>query len=165
MSLHPTPRNTVSGTHATSLSLPSSALDASSESQRKPRVLLVDDNDINIRLLETFMKKRKALVLDTAENGRAAVDFFEQTSQGYDLIFMDISMPIMNGFEATSAIRAIEKERDCCVRAKIIAFTGLSSLHDESRAKDSGVDLFLTKPVSFKEVSRLVDEWETEHST
>lgn len=65
----------------------------------------------------------------------------------------------MNGFEATRAIRAIEKERDCCTPATIIALTGLSSSRDESEALTSGVDLFLTKPVSFKEVSRLLEEW------
>jgi len=80
---------------------------------------------------------------------------------GYDLIFMDMSMPVMDGFEATRAIRAIERDRDGCVPAKIIAFTGLSSLRDESLALESGVDLFLTKPVPLKELSRLIDEWET----
>jgi CheY-like chemotaxis protein len=65
----------------------------------------------------------------------------------------------MNGFEATRAIRALEKERDGCGPAMIIALTGLSSSRDESEALASGVDLFLTKPVSFKEVSRLLDEW------
>jgi CheY-like chemotaxis protein len=68
-------------------------------------------------------------------------------------------MPVMNGFEATRAIRAIERERDCCKPATIIALTGLSSSRDESEALTAGVDLFLTKPVSFKEVSRLLDEW------
>lgn len=144
------------------LSSDSSALvDVSSESRSRPRVLLVDDNEINIRLLLTFMKHRKVMVVDTAENGRAAVDSVERNLQGYDLIFMDISMPIMDGVEATRAIRALEKERDGCVSAKIIAFTGLSSVRDESKALDAGVDLFLTKPVSFKEVSRLINDWET----
>lgn len=68
-------------------------------------------------------------------------------------------MPVMNGFEATRAIRALEKERDGCGPATIIALTGLSSSRDASEALTSGVDLFLTKPVSFKEVSRLLDEW------
>lgn len=70
-------------------------------------------------------------------------------------------MPVMNGFEATRAIRAMEKERGSGYKpAVIIALTGLSSSRDESEALASGVDLFLTKPVSFKEVSRLLTEWE-----
>lgn len=70
-----------------------------------------------------------------------------------------MSMPVMDGFEATRAIRALEKERDAGPGATIVALTGLSSSKDESEALTSGVDLFLTKPVSFKEVSRLLDEW------
>ncbi|CAP92427.1 Pc13g13580 [Penicillium rubens Wisconsin 54-1255] len=132
----------------------------SSESQNRPRVLVVDDNNINLHLMMTFMNKRKVVVLDKAEDGRAAVDAVENMQQGYDLIFMDMSMPVMDGFEATRAIRAIEKERDGSIAATIIALTGLSSTRDEFRALDSGVDLFLMKPVSFREVSRLIDEWE-----
>ncbi|KAL4805595.1 hypothetical protein BDV18DRAFT_161244 [Aspergillus unguis] len=128
---------------------------------RPPRVLVVDDNSINLNLMLTFLKKRKLQVLNSAENGQLAVDAVEGTPEGFDLIFMDISMPVMNGFEATRAIRTLEKERDsgACTRAIIIALTGLSSSRDESEALASGIDLFLTKPVSFKEVSRLLDDW------
>lgn len=136
-------------------------VDDSSGNQSRPQVLLVDDNEINLRLLLTFLKHQKVMLVDTAQDGRAAVDSVERNSHGYDLIFMDISMPIMDGIEATRAIRALEKERDGSVSAKIIAFTGLSSVRDESKALNAGVDLFLTKPVSFKEVSRLINDWET----
>ncbi|KAL3470939.1 hypothetical protein BJX99DRAFT_250784 [Aspergillus californicus] len=101
-------------------------------------------------------------ILSSAENGQLAVDAVERTPQGYDLIFMDISMPVMNGFEATRAIRALEKERGSkqSTPAIIIALTGLSSERDESEALASGFDLFITKPVSFKGVSKLLAEWE-----
>lgn len=76
-------------------------------------------------------------------------------------------MPVMNGFEATRAIRDIEEARnhnnkDSKARppALIIALTGLASSRDQSEAFTSGVDLFMTKPVSFKEVGRLLDNWE-----
>lgn len=78
---------------------------------------------------------------------------------GYDLVFMDISMPMMDGFEATRAIRAIEKDRGGGERSTIIALTGLSSPRDEAEALESGVDLFLTKPVSFKEVGGILAAW------
>ncbi|KAL3441209.1 hypothetical protein BJX65DRAFT_288944 [Aspergillus insuetus] len=132
------------------------------KSDRRARVLVVDDNSINLNLMLTFMKKRQLAALDSAENGQLAVDAVERTPQGYDLIFMDISMPVMNGFEATRAIRAIERERgsECPIPAVIIALTGLSSSRDESEALASGIDLFLTKPVSFKGVSKLLDDWE-----
>ncbi|KAJ6044062.1 uncharacterized protein N7446_002259 [Penicillium canescens] len=138
----------------------STPIDSSSGAKSKPRVLLVDDNDINLRLIRTFMRKWNVTAVDTAQNGREAVDLAEMTLPGYDLIFMDMSMPVMNGFEATRTIRAIERDRGGSVRAKIIAFTGLSSLRDESQALESGVDVFLTKPVSFKAVSRLIEDWE-----
>lgn len=148
------------------------------------RVLVVDDNAINRNLMLTFMKKRKNFVFDSADNGKLAVEAVERMPHGYDVIFMgqltssisarekeiymltwgfyaDISMPVMDGFEATRAIRALEKECDDCGPATIIALTGLSSESDELEALASGVDLFLTKPVSFKEVSRLLDEWES----
>lgn len=130
------------------------------ETTRLARVLVVDDNRINLNLMMTFMKKRQLVELAAAENGKLAVEAVEQTPSGFDIIFMDISMPVMNGFEATRAIRALERERDGCGPAIIIALTGLSSSRDESEALASGVDMFLTKPVSFREVSRLLDEWE-----
>jgi CheY-like chemotaxis protein len=108
----------------------------------------------------TFMKKRNLTDLASAENGKLAVEAVERMEMGFDIIFMDISMPVMNGFEATRAIRAREKENENRRPAVIIALTGLSSSRDESEALSSGVDMFLTKPVSFREVSRLLAEWE-----
>ncbi|KAL9126797.1 MAG: hypothetical protein Q9217_004210 [Psora testacea] len=156
--------------------------------KRPPRLLLVDDNKINLRLLETCMKKRKYQFVDTAENGQLAVQAAEAHEDGYDIIFMgrslersinaltrsiandihsDISMPVMNGFEATRAIRDIEEERGTRSKngqerapALIVALTGLASSRDQAEAFTSGVDLFLTKPVSFKEVGILLDNWE-----
>ena len=121
---------------------------------------MVDDNRINLNLMMTFLKKRQLIELHGAENGKVAVDAVERLQNGYDIIFMDMSMPVMNGFEATRAIRPLERDSDGRNPAIIIALTGLSSSRDESDALASGVDLFLTKPVSFREVSRLLGEWE-----
>ncbi|MCJ1393340.1 hypothetical protein MMC18_006213 [Xylographa bjoerkii] len=138
---------------------------ASISTKRPPRILLVDDNKINLRLLKTFMMKRDYQLVDSADNGQSAVEAAEMQMDGYDVIFMDISMPVMNGFEATRAIRQLEESRrtgspDDPAPALIIALTGLASSRDQSEAFTSGVDLFMTKPVSFKEVGRLLNNWE-----
>ncbi|KAF7718723.1 Uncharacterized protein PECH_004295 [Penicillium ucsense] len=140
--------------------LPKPFVEGAIELKRPTQVLVVDDNRINLNLMVTFMKKRHLSELVSAENGKLAVEAVEQMSNGFDIIFMDMSMPVMNGFEATRAIRALERESDGRKPAIIIALTGLSSSRDESEALSSGVDFFLTKPVSFREVSRLMDEWE-----
>lgn len=140
--------------------LPRPLVQGAIEATRPTQVLVVDDNRINLNLMMTFMKKRRLSELVSAENGKLAVEAVERMSTGFDIIFMDISMPVMNGFEATRAIRALERESDGRRPAIIIALTGLSSSRDESEALASGVDFFLTKPVSFREVSRLLDEWE-----
>lgn len=140
--------------------LPAPLVEGSIAASKLARVLVVDDNRINLNLMMTFMKKRNLTDLVSAENGKLAVEAAERMQMGFDIIFMDISMPVMNGFEATRAIRAMEKENDNRRPAVIIALTGLSSSRDESEALSSGVDMFLTKPVSFREVSRLLSEWE-----
>lgn len=72
-------------------------------------------------------------------------------------------MPVMDGFEATRQIRALEVERKDKGRLKkpalIIAFTGRSSMEDQVEAKRVGLDLFMTKPVSLKEVGKIIDNW------
>ncbi|KAJ5520057.1 CheY-like superfamily [Penicillium fimorum] len=140
--------------------LPAPLVEGGTTSSRLARVLVVDDNRINLNLMMTFLKKRQLTELDPAENGKLAVEAVERMQSGYDIIFMDMSMPVMNGFEATRAIRSLERDTDGRMPAIIIALTGLSSSRDESDAMASGVDLFLTKPVSFREVARLLGEWE-----
>ena len=131
-----------------------------------PRVLLVDDNRINLKLLQTFLKnKRKYTRIDLAEDGQQALDVFTLNSSlgdGYEIIFMDISMPVMNGFEATRAIREYEEQNSFEVGkgTMVIALTGLASGKDQAEGFDAGVDIYLTKPVSFKEVGKLLDNWE-----
>ncbi|CAG8193793.1 unnamed protein product [Penicillium salamii] len=127
---------------------------------RRPRILIVDDNKINLSLLSTYLQKRKITHLDKAEDGQTAVNMAEAMPGGYDIIFMDMSMPIMDGFEATRAIRAIENGRSASKNAQIIAFTGLTGPSHQSKAMEAGVSVFLTKPVSFKEVSRILSEWD-----
>ncbi len=128
-----------------------------------PHVLLVDDNKINLRLLETYLRtKRKYTRICQAEDGEQAVNAVTSAQQPFDVIFMDISMPVLNGFEATRAIREFEhgKGDGSDPGAMIIALTGLASGKDQAEVFDSGCDIYMTKPVSFKEVGKLLDHWE-----
>jgi signal transduction histidine kinase/CheY-like chemotaxis protein len=148
---------------------PKESRDDLNHERRIPRILLVDDNKINLRLLQTFMKKRKYEMVDLADDGKMALDAFVSSKSGYDIIFMDISMPILNGFEATRAIRGVEEQRrfenggtDLRPPAMIIALTGLASGRDQSEAFNTGFDLYITKPASFKAVAKLLDNWEND---
>jgi CheY-like chemotaxis protein len=142
-----------------------------------PRMLLVDDNQINLKLLQVFMKKRKYTAVTKAEDGLQAVNAYQDSLHEMppappDIILMDISMPIMDGFEATRRIREIEREYNRQLppteppqNCLIIALTGLASDRDQKEAFRSGVDLYITKPVSFAKVSKLLNNWEANGKT
>jgi signal transduction histidine kinase/CheY-like chemotaxis protein len=154
------PSSTIAGEPANTASIDEQILP-----RTKPRLLLVDDNHINLRFLETFVKKRKPTCeYDCAEDGLQAVEAAERYEAGYSLVFMDLSMPVMGGLEATRKIRALEKERKNRLGkaapdpALIVALTGLASSRDQANAFASGVNLFLTKPVKFKEIGKLLDD-------
>jgi signal transduction histidine kinase/CheY-like chemotaxis protein len=156
---------------------PTEVVATSSSSPRAPRMLLVEDNHINLKLLQVFMKKRKYTAVTKAEDGLQAVEAYQTAlnstpSEPPDIILMDISMPIMDGFEATRRIRGIELQHNSSLSANetpqnclIIALTGLASDRDQKEAFRSGVDLYITKPVSFAKVSKLLDNWEANGKT
>lgn len=121
---------------------------------REPRFLLVEDNAINMRILQAFMKKL-GHVYDAATDGRQAVDSYRDGGGRYRCILMDISMPVMDGFEATRLIRGFEKEKHL-PRCHIFAISGLASKEAQEDAFATGLDLFLSKPVQLKELSRIL---------
>ncbi|KAJ5749563.1 hypothetical protein N7533_006591 [Penicillium manginii] len=109
-------------------------------------ILLVDDNDINIRLLVAFMQKLKFDYL-IARNGQEALDSFKENTHKIRVILMDISMPVMDGIEATRRIREHEQTLQSQERVMIVALTGVAQADVERDAIGSGMDTFLTKPV------------------
>lgn len=135
------------------------------------KILCVDDNVINLRVLLANLKRLGYLQIEQATNGKEAVDMVTQSGEGYDIIFMDITMPIMNGFLCTQKIREYEyrhRDRKSTVsgeggaaierkRTTIIALTSLTSDSDRSRAFDAGVDEFVTKPLRYKELVDLMN--------
>lgn len=83
---------------------------------------------------------------------------YREARGSYNVILMDVTMPIMDGLEATRQIRKYEKEER--IRpAMIVALTGLTAEEDHEKASDSGVDLFLEKPVRLKSLAKTLEEW------
>jgi CheY-like chemotaxis protein len=145
-------------------------------------ILAVDDNALNLQLLHRYLLKRSRDTIVTARNGLEAVAAIESHGRGFDVIFMDISMPEMDGFEATRLIRAYENlrfqaseavegvgsgvgengvgyggiKRGDRSRAYIVALTGLASRRDRDLAQECGFDDFLTKPVGFKRIGEVL---------
>lgn len=118
------------------------------------KFLLVDDNHINLKVLSTYLKKL-GVEYDLAMNGKEAVDLFCLSYRTYTCVLMDISMPVMDGFEATRYIRAHEVREDQH-RVPIIALSGLASEDAHREAIGSGMDLLLTKPVKLKALGSLL---------
>jgi PAS domain S-box-containing protein len=116
-----------------------------------PRILIVEDDPTNRVLLQIALK-HKHYVTETASNGQQAVEKWEQS--GFDLIIMDVEMPVMNGIEAARAIREQEQERGS--HTPILAMTAHASNDDEAWCLASGMDAYLAKPVDLTEAIKVV---------
>ncbi|KAI1136371.1 hypothetical protein F5Y05DRAFT_415140 [Hypoxylon sp. FL0543] len=132
-------------------------------SRPKPRVLLVDDNAINLKLLVTFMTKIKLPYAEAMNGLEAVTKFKEAVDRPFDFVLMDLQMPIMDGLEATRQIREFEQEMSASVDGEmtpstIIAITGVGNEATRKEAMEAGMSQFLTKPVKFKALQKLLLE-------
>jgi len=112
-------------------------------------ILIVDDVDINREIMLNLLEPTH-LNVDCAENGAQALNFFISAPEKYDLIFMDIQMPEMDGYEATRRIRAFEAERD--KQIPIIAMTANVFHEDINKCLETGMNGHVGKPIDFTEV-------------
>ncbi|KAG6336335.1 hypothetical protein ID866_2760 [Astraeus odoratus] len=125
-------------------------------------VLIVDDNAINRTILSTFMKRKK-VKYDVAKNGEEAVEKWR--SGNFQLILMDIQMPVMDGIEATKEIRHLESLKAACAPvtpqsdSSALALTASSLESDRVAALAAGCNDFLTKPVSLRWLNNKIIEW------
>ena len=120
------------------------------------RMLLVEDIEINRIILGELLSETH-IQIDEAEDGRCAVETFEASAPGtYDIIFMDIQMPRMNGYEATRAIRALSHPDAGTI--PIVAMTANAYQDDIQNALDAGMNSHLSKPVDINKVLRLLAE-------
>ena len=114
------------------------------------RLLLVEDNELN-REIALEILGEYGFILDTAENGAIAVEMISSSAPGtYDLILMDIQMPVMDGYKATRAIRALKNQELSSI--PILAMTANAFEEDRKAAIDNGMDGFLSKPIQIEEV-------------
>ncbi|WP_371396303.1 response regulator [Fretibacter rubidus] len=123
------------------------------KSKSELRILLAEDNAINALLTRTLLEAEGCSV-DVVEDGALAVDAVQNAQ--YDLIFMDMRMPNMDGLESTRKIRALTNVPS---NMPIIALTANAFDDDRNACFDSGMNDFMTKPVSAEELSQMVDTW------
>ncbi len=120
------------------------------------RVLLAEDNELNWEIAHDLLEEL-GLELDWAENGQIAVERFQGSAPGYyDAVLMDIRMPVMNGYEATRAIRALDRED---AGLPIIAMTADAFAEDVKRCLDAGMNAHIAKPIDVREVARLLEKF------
>ena len=121
------------------------------------RVLLVEDNELNAEIAEEILKTT-GICVDHVWNGVEAVDRMEACEDGYyNLIFMDVQMPKMNGYDATRAIRTMN--RNYCRQIPIVAMTANAFAEDVLAAKTVGMNEHIAKPLELKVLIKVMKKW------
>ena len=125
-------------------------------SKRELRILVAEDNGVNQRLAARLLE-REGHSVTIAASGDEALELFErnQLNRPYDLIFMDVQMPNVDGLQATARIR--QRERASGQRVPIIAMTAQASESDRLRCLESGMDAYVTKPVHVPELLKMIE--------
>jgi two-component system sensor histidine kinase/response regulator len=123
------------------------------------RILLAEDNAVNQRLASRLLEKRGHFVV-IAGNGREALTALER--QRFDLVFMDLQMPLMDGFEATAAIR--KKEGASGIHLPSVALTAHAMKGDREKCLAGGMDGYLTKPIRPQELDEVLRGYLNRHA-
>ena len=119
-------------------------------------ILLVEDNELNQEIAQTILKEA-GFAVDTANDGVVAVEKMKQSVPGqYDLILMDIQMPVMNGYEAAKQIRAMQNQEAASI--PIVAMTANAFEEDVEKSYESGMNGHLTKPVSVENLMGMINK-------
>ena len=127
------------------------------QSLKGKRVLLVEDNDLNAEIAQ-FMLEENEIEVQRAENGQKAVKLFDQSKEGYfDLILMDIMMPVMDGLTATKSIHALN--RTDAKRIPIIAMTANAYESDKKASIEVGMCAHLSKPLKQEKLIEVIKQF------
>ncbi|MDE6407413.1 MAG: response regulator [Anaeroplasmataceae bacterium] len=120
------------------------------------RLLLVEDNELNQEIAQTILESA-GFTIDTVNDGSVAVEQMKKMPAGtYDLILMDIQMPIMNGYQATRAIRALEDAEKAAI--PIVAMTANAFEEDKKEAIESGMNGHVAKPIDIEKLMKTLEE-------
>ena len=130
--------------------------DVSEKSIKGLHILLAEDNELNMEIAE-FMLQNEGAVVTKTWNGQEAVELFRNSEPGeFDVILMDIMMPVMNGYEAAKMIRSMDREDAKTI--PIIAMTANAFTEDRIKAKEAGMDEHISKPIDMKLLVKIIHE-------
>ena len=128
--------------------------DVSEKSIKGMHVLLAEDNELNMEIAE-FLLQNEGAEVTKAWNGQEIVELFRKSEAGeFDVILMDIMMPIINGYEATKRIRSLDRED--AKKIPIIAMTANAFTEDRIRAKEAGMDEHVAKPIDVELLIKVI---------
>ena len=123
------------------------------EAKHSVRILLAEDNPMNQKLAQ-YMLTKAGYQLEVANNGREAVEKYTAEPERYDLIFMDVHMPEMDGLEATKVLRNRGYKE-----IPIIAMTADAMKEDRDKCLESGMNDYMAKPIKREEVFAMIKKW------
>ena len=133
------------------------ALDKSKLTLKGKRDLLVEDNEMNMEIAE-FLLQNEGIITTKAWNGQEAVDLYGNSAENtFDMIFMDIMMPVMGGLEATRQIRNLE--RADAKKIPIFAMSANAFSDDIERSKNAGMNEHFTKPLEMGQIIKTVERY------
>ncbi len=121
---------------------------------KKIHILVVEDNLLNQRVVGTTLQ-RNGFTFEVAQNGEIAYNKF--VSGNFNLIIMDIQMPVMDGYESTNLIRIYEQEHPERKRTNIVALTANATTEDKNKCREVGMDDYMTKPFRFKALTEIIN--------
>lgn len=121
------------------------------------RILLVEDNELNREIAEEIIKSTGVVVENAADGKQALEKFAEKEEWYYDLIFMDIQMPVMNGHQATKAIRKLNRKD--AKKIPIIAMTANAFTEDVIASRKAGMNEHITKPLNIEQLMECMGRW------
>lgn len=129
--------------------------------QPKQKILLVEDNEIN-REIETELLERMDFIVDPAEDGQIALEKMKQASPGdYDLILLDLLMPVMDGWQTAAAIRSLPDP--VLANIPIIALSASVFVDDYRKSEESGINVHLAKPLNLPVLMDTIEELTKQH--